>query len=70
MSDHNIENKVISAVSVAILVASAFAVICIDYVWLRWIAAVALMAVAAIYVEKSTGFISKILNMIKGGIRR
>lgn len=62
-------NKVISAVSVAILAVSAFAVICIDYLWLRWGAAVVLLVIAVIYVEKKTAYVSKILNMINGGIK-
>lgn len=63
-------NKVIMGVSTAILVVSAFAVIAIDYLWLRWVVAAAVMVVALLYVERMTGFVSKIINMIKGRIKR
>lgn len=63
-------NKVVVISSVSILIVLGLAVFFMDYFMVRWFVAIAMIVGALIYIDKTTSFVSKALQMVKERIKR
>ena len=58
-------NRVVIMCSVAILAVAGLAILSMDYYLIRWAVAVVTLLIAVYYIEKNTGFVSKLFGMIR-----